>query len=76
MVNNIDIKKRAFDGYITQALPNTMFKVELDGGKEVLATLTGKVRRKFRRIMPGDRVRIELSPYEEDRGRVIFKYNK
>lgn len=69
-------QQKVFDGMIVEALPNTMFKVELDDGRSVLVTLTGRVRRKFRRIMPGDRVRVELTPYEDNKGRVVHKHNK
>jgi translation initiation factor IF-1 len=68
--------KNEFDGIIIEALPNTMFKAKLDDERVVLVTLTGRVRRKFRRIMPGDRVKIELTPYEENKGRVVHKFNK
>ena len=62
------------NGTVTQALPNTMFRIELEGGKLILATLTGKMRRAYVRIFPGDRVKIEMTPYDEDRGRIIYKY--
>ena len=62
------------NGVVTQALPNTMFRIELEGGKLILATLTGKMRKAYVRIFPGDRVKIEMTPYDEDRGRIIYKY--
>lgn len=62
------------EGTVTQSLPNTMFRVELSDGKLVLATLTGKIRRNFVRIFPGDRVRVEMTPYDEERGRIVYKY--
>ena len=62
------------DGVVTQALPNTMFRVELVGGKTILTTLKGKMRRAYVRIFPGDRVKVEMTPYDEDRGRIVFKY--
>lgn len=62
------------DGTVTQALPNTMFRVELTGGKLILATLKGKMRRAYVRIFPGDRVKIEMTPYDENRGRIVYKY--
>ncbi len=62
------------NGTVTQALPNTMFRIELEGGKLILATLTGKMRKAYVRIFPGDKVKIEMTPYDEDRGRIIFKY--
>lgn len=62
------------DGVVTQALPNTMFRVEFADGKLVLATLKGKMRKAYVRIFPGDRVKVEMTPYDEDRGRIVFKY--
>ncbi len=62
------------DGKVSQALPNTMFRVELTDGRSVLATLTGKMRRAYVRIFPGDRVRVEMTPYDEGRGRIVYKY--
>lgn len=62
------------NGTVTQALPNTMFRIELEGGKLILATLTGKMRKAYVRIFPGDKVKIEMTPYDEDRGRIIYKY--
>lgn len=62
------------DGKVLQALPNTMFRVELTDGRSILATLTGKMRRAYVRIFPGDRVKVEMTPYDEGRGRIIFKY--
>ena len=62
------------EGFVTQALPNTMFRVELTGGKVILATLKGKMRRAYVRVFPGDKVKVEMTPYDEDRGRIVFKY--
>jgi translation initiation factor IF-1 len=62
------------DGTVTQALPNTMFRVELGDGRLVLATLKGKMRRAYVRIFPGDRVKVEMTPYDEARGRIVYKY--
>jgi translation initiation factor IF-1 len=62
------------EGVITEALPNVMFKVELDNGHEVLGHISGKMRKHYIRIMPGDRVRIELSPYDLSRGRITYRY--
>ena len=67
-------KTTIIDGNVTQALPNTMFRVELTSGNTVLATLKGKMRRAYVRIFPGDRVKVEMTPYDEDRGRIVFKY--
>ncbi len=60
-------------GVVTQALPNTMFRVELEDKRIVLATLTGRLRRNFIRIFPGDRVKVEMTPYDEERGRISYK---
>jgi translation initiation factor IF-1 len=62
------------EGTILEALPNVMFKVELDNGHEVLGHISGKMRKHYIRIMPGDRVRIELSPYDLSRGRITYRY--
>lgn len=62
------------DGVILQAMPNTMFKVQLSDGRTILATLKGKMRRAYVRIFPGDRIKVEMTPYDEDRGRISFKY--
>ena len=62
------------EGVVTQALPNTMFRVELTGGKLILATLKGTMRRAYVRIFPGDRVKVEMTPYDEDRGRIVYKF--
>ena len=67
-------RERQFNGQVVQALPNTMFRVELEDGRNILTTLTGKMRRHYTRILPGDKVVVELTPYEEDKGRVIHKY--
>ena len=58
-------------GEVTESLPNTMFRVKLDDGKLILTTLKGKLRRSFVRILPGVRVRVEMTPYDEDRGRIV-----
>jgi translation initiation factor IF-1 len=62
------------EGKVMQALPNTMFRVELGDGKLILATLKGKMRRAYVRIFPGDRVKVEMTPYDENRGRIVFKF--
>lgn len=61
------------DGVVSQSLPNTMFRVELSDGRVVLATLKGSMRRAYVRIFPGDRVRVEMTPYDEKRGRIVCK---
>jgi len=67
------MKKQLFEGLVEEALPSTTFKVKLDDGREVLAHLSGKLRLNFIRILPGDRVVVELSPYDERRGRIVYR---
>lgn len=67
-------KFETFEGIVKEALPNTMFRVELDNGKLVLATLKGKMRKSYVKIFPGDKVKVEFSPYDKERGRIIYKY--
>ncbi len=64
------------EGTVIEALPNTQFMVELDNGHEVLAYLSGKMRRYYIRILLGDRVRLEMSPYDLNRGRITYRYKK
>ena len=64
------------EGRVTEALPGTQFRVELDNGHEVLAYLSGKMRRYYIRILLGDRVTLEMSPYDMDQGRIVYRYNK
>lgn len=59
------------EGRVIEALPNAMFRVELDNGYRVLAHISGKIRLNFIRILPGDRVKLELSPYDLTRGRIV-----
>jgi len=61
------------DGVVTQALANTRFRVELETGNEVLAHVAGRMRKHFIRIVPGDKVRVELSPYDLTKGRIVFR---
>jgi len=69
-------QKVEVEGTIIEALPNTQFRVELDNGHEVLAYISGKMRRFYIRILLGDRVRVELSPYDLTRGRIVYRYKK
>ena len=64
------------EGTIVKALPNTQFRVELDNGHEVLAYISGKMRKHYIRILLGDRVKVELSPYDLTRGRIVYRYKK
>ena len=61
------------EAVVKEPLPNAMFKVELENGHEVLAHVSGKMRKHFIRILPGDRVRVELSPYDLQRGRITYR---
>lgn len=61
------------DGRVTEALPNAFFRVKLDDGKEVLASLSGKIRIHRITILPGDRVAVEMTPYDETRGRIVYR---
>ena len=62
------------EGTVSEPLPNAMFRVELDNGHKVLAHISGKMRKHFIRILPGDRVLVELSPYDLNRGRITYRY--
>jgi translation initiation factor IF-1 len=62
------------DGVIVDTLPNAMFKVRLDNGHEVLAHVSGKMRMNFIRILQGDKVTVELSPYDLSKGRITYRY--
>jgi len=62
------------DGIITETLPNAMFRVKLDNGHEILAHVSGKMRMHFIRILVGDKVQVEISPYDLTKGRIIYRY--
>lgn len=62
------------DGTIVETLPNASFKVELENGHQVLAHISGKMRMHFIKILPGDKVTVELSPYDLTRGRITYRY--
>ncbi len=62
------------EGHVTEALPNAMFRVDLGNGHTVLCSISGKIRMNFIRILPGDRVDVELSPYDLSRGRITYRY--
>lgn len=61
------------EAVVVEPLPNAMFRVELENGHKVLAHVSGKMRKHFIRILPGDKVRVELSPYDLDRGRITYR---
>ncbi|MCK4267300.1 MAG: translation initiation factor IF-1 [Actinomycetia bacterium] len=62
------------EGKVIEPLPNAMFRVELDNGHKILAHISGKMRMHYIRILPGDRVVVELSPYDLTRGRIVYRY--
>jgi len=64
------------EGTVIEALPDTQFRVRLDNGHEVLAYLSGKMRKYYIRILLGDRVRLEISPYDLTRGRIVYRFKK
>ena len=61
------------EGTITEPLPNAMFRVELENGHEVLAHISGKMRMNYIRILPGDKVTVEMTPYDLNKGRIVFR---
>ena len=61
------------DGTIVEALSNAMFRVELENGHEILAHISGKIRKNFIRILPGDKVKVEMTPYDLTRGRITYR---
>ena len=69
-------EKLRVEGTITEALPGTQFKVELDNGHEIIAYLSGKMRKYYIRVLLGDRVTVEMSPYDLSRGRITFRHKK
>jgi translation initiation factor IF-1 len=74
MAKNED--KIQVEGTVVEALPGTQFKVRLDNDHEVLAYLSGKMRKYYIRILLGDRVRVEMSPYDLTRGRIVYRFKK
>lgn len=69
-------ENKFFVGEVTESLPNTMFRVSLEDGRVVLATMKGRVRRSSARIMPGVKVRVEMTPYDDKRGRIVGTVRK
>nr|YP_009925567.1 translation initiation factor 1 [Phlegmariurus carinatus]QNH82420.1 translation initiation factor 1 [Phlegmariurus carinatus] len=63
------------EGVVTESLPNTMFRVCLDNGCQVLTHVSGRMRRNYIRILPGDRVKVELSPYDLTKGRITYRFH-
>ena len=70
---SIQPKKERLDGNVLEALPSAFFKVKLEDGSEILAHLAGKLRRFRIKILPGDRVTVEMSPYDKTRGRIVYR---
>jgi translation initiation factor IF-1 len=66
-------EKIEVEGEVVEALPSTMFRVQLESGHSVLASISGKMRKHYIRILPGDKVKVELSPYDLARGRITFR---
>ena len=64
------------DGVVKECFPNTMFKVECENGHSLLAHLAGKMRKHYIRVLPGDHVRVQISPYDLTRGRIVRRYSK
>jgi translation initiation factor IF-1 len=62
------------DGVILEALSNAMFRVELENGHQVIAHISGKMRMNYIKILPGDRVKLEMSPYDLTKGRIVYRY--
>ncbi|NIP37487.1 MAG: translation initiation factor IF-1 [Candidatus Dadabacteria bacterium] len=65
-----------FEGTVVEALPNAMFRVEIEGGHVILAYVSGKMRTRFIRILPGDKVKLEISPYDLTKGRITYRLKK
>ena len=62
------------DGTIVEALSNAMFRVELENGHEIIAHISGQMRMHYIKILPGDKIRVEMSPYDLSKGRIVFRY--
>ena len=62
------------EGVVVEAMPNAMFKVELENGHQITAHISGKMRMHYIKILPGDKVRVEMSPYDLSKGRIAFRY--
>lgn len=64
------------EGDVVESLPNTTFRVQLDSDREIHAHLSGKMRMRYIRVLPGDRVKVEMSPYDTSKGRIVFRLKK
>jgi translation initiation factor IF-1 len=67
-------EKIEVEGEVVEALPSTMFRIQVEDGHEVLAKISGKMRKNYIRILPGDKVKVELSPYDLSRGRITYRH--
>jgi len=67
-------EKVTIEGQVVEALPNTMFRVETEEKKVILCYLSGKMRRHYIKVMPGDKVKVEISSYDDSRGRIVYRY--
>jgi translation initiation factor IF-1 len=76
MADKVKEEKLTMEGTVVEALPNAQFTVELENGHKVLAYLSGKMRKYYIRVLLGDRVSVELSPYDLTRGRIVYRYKK
>ena len=63
-----------YQGIVQKALPNTLFRVELENGKEILAYLSGRMRRYRIKVLPGDEVKVEMTKYDKDKGRIVYRF--
>jgi len=70
----VDFNVPVKDGTVTEALPNAQFRVELENGHEILGLLSGKMRQHYIKILPGDKVTVEMSPYDLSKGRIVYRY--
>ena len=66
-------RNKIVNGEIIQILPNTMFKVQLEDGREIIGIPSGKMRRGFMRLMPGQKIKVEMTPYDETKGRIVHR---
>lgn len=66
-------EKSFAEGIVEESLPNTFFRVELDDGRKILAHLSGKMRLHYIKVLPGDRVRVEMTPYDDKKGRIVHR---
>lgn len=62
------------EGVVTESLPNTLFRVKLEGDKIILCHISGKMRMNFIKILPGDKVKVEMTPYDQGKGRIVFRF--